>query len=73
MEPRWPVRDGYFEVGTGTGSLYTRDSFGDVQMHLEFMMPSPARGYSQDRGNSCIKFMDFYEVLYMGRAKCSNI
>lgn len=60
--PRWPVRDGYFEVGTGTGSLYTRDSFGDVQLHLEFMTPSPARGYSQDRGNSGIKFMDFYEV-----------
>jgi hypothetical protein len=62
VAPRWPVHDGYFEVGPGTGSLYTRDSFGDVQLHLEFMTPSPARGYSQDRGNSGVKFMDFYEV-----------
>lgn len=62
VAPQWPVRDGYFEVGAGTGSLYTRDSFGDVQLHLEFMTPNPARGYSQDRGNSGVKFMDFYEV-----------
>lgn len=62
VAPAWPVRDGYFEVGPGTGSLYTRDSFGDVQLHLEFMTPSPARGFSQDRGNSGIKFMDYYEI-----------
>jgi 3-keto-disaccharide hydrolase len=62
IAPKWIVRDGYFEVAPRTGSLYTRDRFGDVQLHLEFMTPSPARGYSQDRGNSGIKFMDFYEV-----------
>jgi hypothetical protein len=59
---KWPVHEGYFEVGPGTGSIVTRDRFGDVQLHLEFAEPSPARGRSQDRGNSGIKFMGLYEV-----------
>jgi hypothetical protein len=58
----WIVRDGYFEVVPKTGSIVTRDKFGDVQLHLEFMTPSPGRGSSQDRGNSGVKFMDLYEV-----------
>src|SRR5262245_54007200 len=58
----WTVRDGYFEVVPKTGSIVTRDQFGDVQLHLEFMTPSPGRGWSQDRGNSGVKFMDLYEV-----------
>src|SRR6185295_8445102 len=59
---RWPVRDGYFETGAGSGSLFTREKFGDVQIHLEFATPSPGRGASQDRGNSGVKFMGLYEV-----------
>jgi 3-keto-disaccharide hydrolase len=58
----WPVRDGYFETGAGSGSIVTREKFGDVQLHVEFATPSPARGYSQDRGNSGVIFMGRYEV-----------
>jgi hypothetical protein len=61
-DARWPVRDGYFETGAGSGSLFTREKFGDVQLHLEFATPSPGRGASQDRGNSGVKFMGLYEV-----------
>lgn len=62
VDTTWPVRSGYFETGAGSGSMYTRESFGDLQMHLEFATPSPGRGASQDRGNSGIKFMGLYEV-----------
>jgi len=62
VNAEWPVRDGYFETGTGTGSIVTRDKFGDVQLHVEFATPSPGRGASQDRGNSGVRFMDRYEV-----------
>ena len=62
VDTTWPVKDGYFETGAGSGSMYTRASFGDVQMHVEFATPSPGRGASQDRGNSGIKFMNLYEV-----------
>jgi hypothetical protein len=58
----WPVKDGYFETGAGTGSFVTREKFGDVQLHVEFATPSPGRGASQDRGNSGVIFMGRYEV-----------
>lgn len=60
---RWRVVDGAFEVVPGTGTLSTRDGFGDVQLHVEWASPSPARGSGQDRGNSGVFFADGrYEV-----------
>ncbi len=59
---RWRIVDGAFEVVPGTGELATRNSFGDVQLHIEWMAPSPARGNDQDRGNSGVFFMGQYEV-----------
>jgi 3-keto-disaccharide hydrolase len=62
VDSQWPVRDGYFETGAGSGSMVTREKYGDVQLHIEFATPSPARGASQDRGNSGVIFMGRYEV-----------
>jgi hypothetical protein len=61
-DAKWPVKEGYFETGAGTGSIVTREKFGDVQLHVEFATPSPGRGASQDRGNSGVIFMGRYEV-----------
>lgn len=62
----WLLNDGAMTVPKGTGrsesSLVSRQSFGDVQLHLEFRSPSPVQGTSQDRGNSGIWFMQRYEV-----------
>ncbi|MCC7045007.1 MAG: DUF1080 domain-containing protein [Acidobacteria bacterium] len=58
----WPVRVGYCETGAGSGSVGTRESFGDVQLHLEFATPADASGFSQGRGNSGVIFMGRYEV-----------
>ena len=58
----WPVRDGYFETGAGSGSIVTRESFGDVQLHLEFATPAEATGFSQGRGNSGVILMGRYEI-----------
>jgi hypothetical protein len=57
----WAVRDGYFESGPG-GSISTRESFGDVQLHLEFATPAQVQGTSQNRGNSGVTFMGRYEI-----------
>jgi hypothetical protein len=62
MDAQWVVRDGYFEVVPKTGSIVTREKWGDVQLHLEFAMPDPPKGASQDRGNSGVIFMGYYEV-----------
>jgi hypothetical protein len=62
VDPRWPVRNGYFEVGPGTGPLFTRESFGDVQLHVEWASPAEVTGNSQGRGNSGILLMGLYEI-----------
>ena len=61
IDPKWPVRTGYFESGR-SGSLYSRDSFGDVQLHIEWASPSDVMGNSQGRGNSGIFLMGLYEI-----------
>jgi hypothetical protein len=58
----WVVKDGYVEVNPGTGDLRTRDSFGDVELHIEWATPTPVRGAEQGRGNSGVYLMSKYEL-----------
>ena len=60
--PKWKVESGYFEVVKGAGDIVTAKSFGDCQLHVEWMAPSPAVGQGQDRGNSGVFFLGRYEV-----------
>jgi hypothetical protein len=59
---KWKVENGYMEVVPKTGGIRTSRGFGDCQLHVEWMAPSPAKGTSQDRGNSGVFLMDLYEV-----------
>jgi hypothetical protein len=52
----------YFEVVKGTGSIQTKQAFGDCQLHVEFAEPSPPIGEDQDRGNSGVFLMNEYEI-----------
>lgn len=58
----WTVRDGYMEVARKSGSIQTKQGFGDCQLHVEWATPSPAVGQGQDRGNSGVFLMNTYEV-----------
>ncbi|HVR69854.1 MAG TPA: DUF1080 domain-containing protein [Vicinamibacteria bacterium] len=58
---RWKVENGYFEVVKGAGGIETVEAYGDGQLHIEWMAPSPAVGEGQDRGNSGV-FFGPYEV-----------
>jgi len=60
--PKWKVENGYFEVVPKTGYIYTREAFGDCQLHVEFAEPVPAKGESQDRGNSGVFLQGLYET-----------
>jgi hypothetical protein len=60
--PPWKVENGYVEVVAHTGSLVTRDSFGDVQLHVEWATPAAVQGEGQERGNSGVYLMDRYEL-----------
>lgn len=59
---RWKVENGYMEVVKKTGSIRTKQKFGDCQLHLEWAAPLPATGEGQERGNSGVFLMDKYEV-----------
>jgi hypothetical protein len=59
---RWRVENGYFQVEPGRGTIETVREFGDVQVHIEWMTPTPARGSGQDRGNSGVFLMGRYEL-----------
>jgi len=58
----WMSEDGVMIVRPRSGNLRTRETFGDCQIHLEFKMPSPAKGQGQDRGNSGVYVQARYEV-----------
>ncbi len=61
-EPQWRIVDGHAEMTRG--GIVTKDSFGDIQLHIEWMTPpvdDPMR-VGQQRGNSGIVFMGRYEV-----------
>jgi len=59
---KWKVEHGYAEVVAKTGYIYTREAFGDCQLHVEFAEPVPPQGESQERGNSGVFLMGLYEI-----------
>jgi hypothetical protein len=61
-EATWKVEDGNLIVAPGTGNIMSKEEFGDVQVHVEWAAPSPARGEGQDRGNSGVYLEGRYEI-----------
>jgi len=61
-EPRWDASDEAITVTPGAGDLYTKRSFGDVQLHIEWRSPVEVVGEGQGRGNSGVFLMSRYEV-----------
>jgi hypothetical protein len=59
---KWIARDGYMESVKGSGYLFTRQLFGDVQLHVEWAAPVPPIGKGQGRGNSGVYLMGLYEI-----------
>ncbi len=62
-DAKWRVDNGELVIAPGTGDIQTRDTFGDVQLHVEWRAPRlPPDKVNQDRGNSGIFLQDVYEV-----------
>lgn len=59
---KWITKDDYMESVPNSGYLFSAGVFGDVQLHVEWAAPVPAKGKSQGRGNSGIFLMSKYEV-----------
>jgi hypothetical protein len=65
---KWRLVDGAMEVVPKTGDIKTKDSFCDVQLHVEWMTPTNITGddgkilESQGRSNSGVFLQERYEV-----------
>lgn len=67
-EAKWTVQNGSFTVAPKTGDIRTKESFCDVQLHVEWTTPTKVTGEdgkeltSQGRNNSGIFLQEQYEV-----------
>lgn len=69
-EPTWKLTDdGVLESVANAGYLYTRQAFGDCQLHIEWASPTVPEGKSQGRGNSGVFLMGKYEVQVLDTYK----
>lgn len=58
----WKLEDGVMTVVKGTGGIQTKQSFGDMQLHLEWRAPEEVVGEGQERGNSGVYIQGLYEI-----------
>ncbi len=60
-EARWTVADGCM-ITNRTGNIFTKEEFGDVQLHVEWATPTEIKGKGQGRGNSGVYLQGRYEI-----------
>lgn len=58
----WEVQDGVMLAVPRQGPVVSKQSFGNIQLHLEFATPSKPQGSGQGRGNSGVYLQARYEV-----------
>ncbi|HSZ59164.1 MAG TPA: DUF1080 domain-containing protein [Tepidisphaeraceae bacterium] len=56
----WKIEDGV--MVSGKGNIYSKQEFGDAQIHVEWAEPTPPEGKSQERGNSGVFLMGRFEM-----------
>ncbi len=61
-EAKWKIKDDYMEVAPGTGDIYSKEVFGDFQLHVEFWLPLMADKQGQARANSGVYLQGRYEI-----------
>ena len=59
---KWNLVDGVMEVKPNVGSMETIETFGDMQLHIEWASPAEVMNEDQLRGNSGVFLMGKYEV-----------
>ena len=59
-ETQWSVQDK--EIVAGAGSLVSKQEFGDLQLHVEWLAPADWEGPWDNRGNNGVVLMGSYEI-----------
>ncbi len=65
----WEIVEGAMQAAPGSGSVETREEFGDCQLHIEWSAPTDIKGKSQGRGNSGVIIMGRYEIQVLDSFK----
>ena len=62
-EPRWKLdlKNSVMETTT-FGGIFSKQEFGDCQLHVEWTSPTVVKGDGQGRGNSGVYLMGRYEI-----------
>ncbi len=68
-EAEWIVENGEMIVKPGSGAIETKQSFGDVQLHVEWLAPIDEGKEGQAYSNSGIFLMGLYEVQVLNSYK----
>jgi hypothetical protein len=58
----WQAKDGELHCKPGTGSIVSKETFQDAQIHVEFATPLMPDAKGQGRGNSGVYIQGRYEV-----------
>lgn len=66
---KWTVSDGVMTVAAGGGNIKTKQTFGDIQLHIEWRTPAKVESEGQGRGNSGIFFQERYELQVLDSYK----
>ncbi|MBL9119450.1 MAG: DUF1080 domain-containing protein [Phycisphaerae bacterium] len=61
-DAKWKVNGNEVVVEPGSGDIKTKEAFGDVQLHIEWMIPADRKVEGQHGGNSGVFFYDRYEI-----------
>lgn len=59
---KWTMENGILSAKKGSGDIYSKRTFGDCQLHVEWRSPAKVERNGQDRGNSGVYLQDRYEV-----------
>ncbi len=60
--PWKPLEDGSLQCNPSKGSITTKQSFGDMKLHVEFWLPLMEDRFGQERSNSGVFLNNLYEV-----------
>lgn len=61
-QAEWKLEAGEMVVAPGKGGISTKQAFGDIQLHLEWLAPAAEDKEGQQYSNSGVFFMSVYEV-----------
>jgi hypothetical protein len=59
---KWVIHGDDMECVPKSGYIYTKEKFGDFQLHIEWAEPTNVVGHSQERGNSGVFLHGVFEI-----------